>query len=91
LHTEDLSNKLMEVRSTIKFQLKKVLCLGVTPRLGLLRQQQATFGLVEYEFKVTETNPSEFCIVAQDTVIRTGEYPPLYYGVANSPIHLTRG
>ena len=26
---EDLSNKLIEVRSTIKFQLKKVLCLGV--------------------------------------------------------------
>jgi len=28
-HTEDLSNKIIEVRSTIKFQLKKVLCLGV--------------------------------------------------------------
>ncbi|KAI6043726.1 ribosomal protein L1-like protein [Pisolithus marmoratus] len=28
-HSEDLSNKLVEVRSTIKFQLKKVLCLGV--------------------------------------------------------------
>lgn len=28
-HSEDLSNKLTEVRSTIKFQLKKVLCLGV--------------------------------------------------------------
>ena len=28
-HGEDLSNKLTEVRSTIKFQLKKVLCLGV--------------------------------------------------------------
>jgi large subunit ribosomal protein L10Ae len=27
--TEDLGNKLTEVRSTIKFQLKKVLCLGV--------------------------------------------------------------
>ena len=26
---EDLGNKLTEVRSTIKFQLKKVLCLGV--------------------------------------------------------------
>src|SRR6266702_693864 len=26
---EDLTNKLTEVRSTIKFQLKKVLCLGV--------------------------------------------------------------
>jgi large subunit ribosomal protein L10Ae len=28
-HAEDLSNKINEVRSTIKFQLKKVLCLGV--------------------------------------------------------------
>lgn len=28
-HSEDLGNKLTEVRSTIKFQLKKVLCLGV--------------------------------------------------------------
>ena len=28
-HGEDLNNKLNEVRSTIKFQLKKVLCLRV--------------------------------------------------------------
>ena len=28
-HGEDLQNKITEVRSTIKFQLKKVLCLGV--------------------------------------------------------------
>ena len=28
-HGEDLSRKVNEVRSTIKFQLKKVLCLGV--------------------------------------------------------------
>ena len=28
-HSEDLNNKIIEVRSTIKFQLKKVLCLGV--------------------------------------------------------------
>ena len=28
-HNEDLSNKITEVKSTIKFQLKKVLCLGV--------------------------------------------------------------
>ena len=26
---EDLNSKIVEVRSTIKFQLKKVLCLGV--------------------------------------------------------------
>lgn len=28
-HAEDLGNKVLDVRSTIKFQLKKVLCLGV--------------------------------------------------------------
>ena len=28
-HNEDLANKITEVKSTIKFQLKKVLCLGV--------------------------------------------------------------
>ena len=28
-HAEDLAGKVAEVRSTIKFQLKKVLCLGV--------------------------------------------------------------
>ena len=28
-HSEDLAKKINEVKSTIKFQLKKVLCLGV--------------------------------------------------------------
>ena len=28
-HAEDLGNKITEVKSTIKFQLKKVLCMGV--------------------------------------------------------------
>jgi len=28
-HAEDLANKVNDVKSTIKFQLKKVLCLGV--------------------------------------------------------------
>ena len=28
-HNEDLSGKITEVKSTIKFQLKKVLCMGV--------------------------------------------------------------
>ncbi|KAK2760775.1 60S ribosomal protein L10a [Arachnomyces sp. PD_36] len=28
-HAEDLNNKMTEVKSTIKFQLKKVLCMGV--------------------------------------------------------------
>jgi large subunit ribosomal protein L10Ae len=27
-HSDDLTKKLIEIRSTIKFQLKKVLCLG---------------------------------------------------------------
>ena len=27
------------------------------------------------EFKVVETDPAEYCIVAQDTVIHTGTYP----------------
>lgn len=29
-------------------------------------------GMRTVEFKVIETDPSEFCIVAQDTVIHTG-------------------
>ena len=28
-HSDDLSGKIIEVKSTIKFQLKKVLCMGV--------------------------------------------------------------
>ena len=31
-------------------------------------------GMRTVEFKVIETDPSEFCIVAQDTVIHTGTY-----------------
>lgn len=31
-------------------------------------------GMRTVEFKVIETDPSEFCIVAQDTVIHTGAY-----------------
>ena len=30
-------------------------------------------GMRTVEFKVIETDPAEFCIVAQDTVIHTGE------------------
>ena len=29
------------------------------------------------EFKVIETDPAEYCIIAQDTVIHTGSYPTL--------------
>ena len=36
-------------------------------------------GMRTVEFKVIETDPAEFCIVAQDTVIHTGMYPsPIY-------------
>ena len=31
-------------------------------------------GMQMVEFKVIETDPSEFCIVAQDTIIHTGTY-----------------
>ena len=31
-------------------------------------------GMRTVEFKVIETDPAEFCIVAQDTVIHTGVY-----------------
>ncbi len=31
-------------------------------------------GMRTVEFKVMETDPAEFCIVAQDTVIFTGEH-----------------
>lgn len=30
-------------------------------------------GMREVEFKVIETDPAEYCIVSQDTVIHTGE------------------
>ena len=36
-------------------------------------------GMRTVEFKVIETDPSEFCIVAQDTVIHTGAYSTLYF------------
>ena len=32
-------------------------------------------GMRTVEFKVVETDPAEYCIVAQDTVIHTGTYP----------------
>ena len=31
-------------------------------------------GMRTVEFKVVETDPAEYCIVAQDTVIHTGTY-----------------
>ena len=39
-HAEDLTGKILEVRSTIKFQLKKVLCLGVAVgHVGMTEEQ----------------------------------------------------
>ena len=34
-------------------------------------------GMRTVEFKVIETDPAEYCIVAQDTVIHTGMHPVL--------------
>ena len=42
------------------------------------------------EFKVIETDPSEFCIVAQDTVIHTGAYSTLDLFLLISSILLQR-
>lgn len=39
-HTDDLSTKLTEVQTTIKFQLKKVLCLGVAVGNVQLTEEQ---------------------------------------------------
>lgn len=41
-------------------------------------------GMRTIEFKVVETDPAEYCIVAQDTVIHTGACPPSHL---NRPIH----
>lgn len=39
-HSDDLSAKINEVKSTIKFQLKKVLCLGVAVgNVGMTQDQ----------------------------------------------------
>ncbi|KAJ7718875.1 hypothetical protein DFH07DRAFT_1010063 [Mycena maculata] len=39
-------------------------------------------GVWTVELKVIKTNPSEFCIVAQDTVIRTGKYPSIVLDIS---------
>lgn len=39
-HNDDLSGKITEVKSTIKFQLKKVLCLGVAVGNVSMTQEQ---------------------------------------------------
>ena len=39
-HNEDLTGKMTEVKSTIKFQLKKVLCMGVAVgNVGMTQEQ----------------------------------------------------
>ncbi len=35
-------------------------------------------GMRTVEFKVIDTDPAEYCIVAQDTVIHTGAWPLMY-------------
>jgi large subunit ribosomal protein L10Ae len=39
-HADDLSGKITEVKSTIKFQLKKVLCMGVAVGNVEMTQEQ---------------------------------------------------
>lgn len=39
-HSEDMANKVTEIKSTIKFQLKKVLCLGVAVgNVGMTKEE----------------------------------------------------
>ena len=39
-HAEDISSKMTEVKATIKFQLKKVLCMGVAVgNVGMTEEQ----------------------------------------------------
>jgi hypothetical protein len=40
------------------------------------------------EFKVVETDPAEYCIVAQDTVIHTGVYLDSHLNVSVANIDL---
>lgn len=43
-------------------------------------------GMRTVEFKVVETDPAEYCIVAQDTVIHTGTYTVSSQKHASDPI-----
>ena len=45
-HSEDLNNKMTEVKSTIKFQLKKVLCMGVAVGNVGMTQEQLTANIM---------------------------------------------
>ena len=55
-HAEDLSNKITEVRSTIKFQLKKVLCLGVAVGHVQMNDDQVLGNVMLSEYSFAE-NP----------------------------------
>ena len=55
-HAEDLSNKLTEVRSTIKFQLKKVLCLGVAVGHVQMTEDQVLANVMLGTFSITHIN-----------------------------------
>ena len=57
-HAEDLSNKLTEVRSTIKFQLKKVLCLGVAVGHIQMTEDQVLANVMLGEYLISFLNSS---------------------------------
>jgi large subunit ribosomal protein L10Ae len=56
-HAEDLSNKLTEVRSTIKFQLKKVLCLGVAVGHVQMNDDQVLGNVMLSAYNILFFNP----------------------------------
>jgi large subunit ribosomal protein L10Ae len=56
-HAEDMSNKLTEVRSTIKFQLKKVLCLGVAVGHVQMSDDQVLGNVMLSAFRIDYLSP----------------------------------
>merc|ERR1711913_233112 len=53
-HAEDLANKMNEVKSTIKFQLKKVLCMGVAiGNVGMTPDEMRQNSLMAINFLVS--------------------------------------
>lgn len=55
-HAEDLQGKVLEVRSTIKFQLKKVLCLGVAVGHTELTEDQLVRCPAHFSHQVANAN-----------------------------------
>lgn len=62
-HNEDLTSKLTEVRSTIKFQLKKVLCLAVAVGHVQMNDDQvlANVMMSEYHFMLSSSCSWSLC------------------------------